>query len=64
MSQTQTLMDTSVLDEMVQWIKTLKDAGVSADTAATVTAKFFIATSALAEEYEDEGEEYSDYDEE
>ena len=67
MSQTQTIMDTSVLDEIVQWIKTLKDVGVSPDTAANVTTKFFIATSALAEEGymdEDEDEDYSDYDEE
>jgi hypothetical protein len=66
MSQTQTIMDTSVLDEIVQWIKALKDVGVSPDTAANVTTKFFIATSAMAEEgYEDdEDEDYSDYDEE
>ncbi len=66
MSQTQTIMDTSVLDEIVQWIKTLKDVGVSPDTAANVTTKFFIATSTVAEEYidEDEDEDYSDYDEE
>ena len=63
MSQTQTIMDTSVLDEIVQWIKALKDVGVSPDTAANVTTKFFIATSALAEEGEEE-EEYSDFDEE
>ncbi len=66
MSQTQTIMDTSVLDEIVQWIKALKDVGVSPDTAANVTTKFFIATSAIAEESceDDEDEEYSDYDEE
>jgi hypothetical protein len=57
-------MDTTVLEEVVQWIKTLKDVGVSPDTAANVTTKFFIATSASAEgDYDDE--EYSeDYDEE
>ncbi len=66
MSQTQTIMDTSVLDEIVQWIKALKDVGVSPDTAANVTTKFFIATSAVAEDYleEDEDEDYSDYEEE
>ncbi len=67
MSQTQTIMDTSVLDEIVQWIKALKDVGVSPDTAANVTTKFFIATSAIAEEdytSEDEDEDYSDYEEE
>lgn len=66
MSQTQTIMDTTVLEEVVQWIKTLKDVGVSPDTAANVTTKFFIATSAVTEEDGDyEDEEYSeDYDEE
>ncbi len=65
MSQTQTIMDTSVLEEVVQWIKALKEVGVSADTAASVTTKFFIATSAVAEEeFDDEDEEYSEYDEE
>jgi hypothetical protein len=57
-------MDTSVLDEIVQWIKTLKDVGVSPDTAANVTTKFLIATSSVAEDYEDDDEDYSDYDEE
>lgn len=64
-TQTQTLMDTSVLEEIVHWIKTLKETGVSPDTAANVTAKFFIAASALAEEDEEDydEEEYSDYEE-
>jgi hypothetical protein len=64
MSQTQTIMDTSVLEEVVQWIKALKDVGVSPDTAANVTTKFFIATSAVAEEEEYEDEDYPEYDEE
>ncbi len=66
MSQTQTIMDTSVLDEVVHWIKTLKEAGVSPDTAATVTTRFFIAASTVSEDDEEYGdeEEYTDYDEE
>ncbi len=64
MSQTQTIMDTSVLEEVVQWIKALKDVGVSPDTAANVTTKFFIATSAIGEEEDFEDEEYTEYDEE
>lgn len=49
------MIDTSVLDEVVHWIKTLKDVGVSPDTAANVTTKFFIAAT---EEEEEEEEEY------
>ena len=64
MSQTQTIMDTSVLEEVVHWIKTLKEAGVSPDTAATVTTKFFIAASAVSDDDEEYGEEDTDYDEE
>lgn len=65
MSQTQTIMDTSVLDEVVHWIKTLKEVGVSPDTAASVTTKFFIAASTVAEDDEEYGEEeYSDDEEE
>jgi hypothetical protein len=43
----------------VNWIKTLKEVGVSADTAANVTAKFLIAAAGAedAEEFEDYFEE-------
>ena len=58
MTQTGTMIDTSVLDEVVHWIKTLKDIGVSPDTAANVTTKFFIA--ATEEEEEDEEEYYEE----
>ncbi len=63
MTQTQTIMDTAVLDEVIQWIKALKEAGVSADTAANVTSRFFIAASTTSD---DDDEEYGDedYDEE
>ena len=59
-TQTETMIDTSVLDEVVHWIKTLKDTGVSADTAAEVTTKFFIAASASGEEEEVEEDGYYD----
>jgi len=59
MTQTPTVMDTSVLDEVIQWIRALKEAGVSADTAANVTSKFFIAASTVAEE-DDEDDEFTD----
>jgi hypothetical protein len=51
------MIDTSVLEEVVLWIKTLKDAGVSPDTAARVTTRFFIAAT---EEEEEDEEEYYD----
>ena len=35
---TQTIVDSTVLAEVVHWIKTLKDVGVSPDTAAQVTS--------------------------
>lgn len=58
MAQTETIVDTSVLSEVVNWIKTLKEVGVSADTAANVTAKFLIAAAGAEEE------EFEDYFEE
>lgn len=54
MTQTETMIDTSVLDEVVHWVKTLKDVGVSADTAATVATQLLIAVSAGDEEEEEE----------
>ncbi len=59
MAQTETIVDTSVLSEVVNWIKTLKEVGVSADCAANVTAKFLIAAAGAEEE-----EEFEDYFEE
>jgi len=66
MTQTQTVMDTAVLDEVIHWIKALKEAGVSPDTAANVTSRFFIAASTVSEDDDEEysDEEYPDYDEE
>lgn len=53
-TQVQTIVEPTVLDELVHWIKTLKDVGVSADTAAQVTSQFFLAAADLgAEEEED-----------
>lgn len=61
-TQTQTeshLVDTSLLDEMIHWIKALTAVGVSPDTAANVTSKFFVAACDMAgdldeDEYEEE----------
>lgn len=60
MQQTaETSVDTSILDEMVHWIKTLKDVGVSPDTAAKCTSDFFIAAGVATTEevWDDEGDE-------
>jgi hypothetical protein len=62
MPQTEVVMDTSILDEVVHWIKTLTAAGVSPDKAAEVTTKFFIAADVLAYEEGEEEEEYYDED--
>lgn len=63
MQQTEASVDTAILDEMVRWIRTLKEAGVSADTAAKCTTDFFIAAGvATTEEYWEDEEEESDED--
>jgi hypothetical protein len=60
MTQTETIVDSSVLEEVVHWIKTLKEVGVSADTAAEVTAKFFLAGSEEAAPEEGEEDYYDE----
>jgi hypothetical protein len=61
--ETETTLDRTMLHEIVHWVKTLKEVGVSPDVAAQVATKFFVAACAAAEE--DEGwDEYSDEDEE
>lgn len=58
-------LDRSVLAEIVHWIKTLKQEGVSPDTAAQVASKFFIAAcSNSAEECEEWSDEDDDEDDE
>jgi hypothetical protein len=54
MTQTETIVDSSVLEEVVLWIRTLKEAGVSADTAASITCKFFLAGSEQQEAEEED----------
>jgi hypothetical protein len=58
----QAIVDTSVLDEVIHWIKALTAVGVSADTAATVTSQFFLAACEMVAEEDDE-EEGEFYDE-
>jgi hypothetical protein len=59
----QAIVDTSVLDEVIHWIKALTAVGVSADTAATVTSQFFLAACEMVAEEDDAEEEGEFYDE-
>jgi hypothetical protein len=54
MTATQTIVDTTVLEEVVHWIRTLKDVGVSPDKAAEVTSQFFLAAVELSGDEEEE----------
>lgn len=56
---TENIIDTSILEEMIRWIKSLTAVGVSPDTAANVTSRFLIAACDLASEQDDdEDDEY------
>lgn len=58
-------LDRTMLNEIVHWVKTLKDVGVSPDVAAQVATKFFVAACSAAEEGEEESwDEYSEEDDE
>jgi hypothetical protein len=60
----QAIVDTTVLDEVIHWIKALTAVGVSADTAATVTSQFFLAACEMvAEEESSEDDEDEFFDE-
>lgn len=61
MPQTQAIVDTSVLDEVVHWIKSLTAVGVSPDTAATITSQFFLAACEMITD--DGGDDDEDLDE-
>ncbi len=58
--ETESSLDRTMLNEIVHWVKTLKDVGVSPDVAAQVATKFFVAACNAAEEEEETWEEYSD----
>lgn len=53
-----TAVDRTALNELVHWVKTLNQAGVSPDIAAQVAKDYFIATCSSdacdEDEYEDE----------
>lgn len=61
--EAETTVDTSILDEMVHWIKTLKDIGVSPDTAAKCTSDFFIAAGVATteEHWDEEGDDEEEF---
>jgi pyrroline-5-carboxylate reductase len=64
MPQTQAIVDTSVLEEVVHWVKSLTAVGVSPDTAATITSQFFLAAcEMIAEEGDDDEEMDEDFEE-
>ncbi|MBY0356950.1 MAG: hypothetical protein K2W82_03030 [Candidatus Obscuribacterales bacterium] len=56
-------LDRSMLNEIVHWVKTLNEVGVSPDVAAQVATKFFVAACNASEEEElCDDEEYCDED--
>lgn len=59
--ETETTLDRTMLNEIVHWVRTLKEVGVSPDVAAQVATKFFIAACNAGEE-EESWDEYSDDD--
>ncbi len=59
----QAIVDASVLDEVILWIKALTAVGVSADTAATVTSQFFLAACEMVAEDDEDDEDGEFFDE-
>ena len=57
MSQTATVMDSALLEEVVHWVKTLTSVGVSPDKAAEITTDLLLAVNETSheEEYYDMG---------
>lgn len=53
-----------MLHEIVHWVKTLKEVGVSPDVAAQVATKFFVAACNASEDDEEEWDEYAEEDDE
>ncbi len=63
MPQTQAIVDSTVLDEVVHWIKSLTAVGVSPDTAATITSQFFLAACEMIAEESDDDDEDVEFEE-
>lgn len=57
--ENETSMDEMVLEQLVVWVKKLKEVGVSPDKAIEVAQNFFLASMAVAAE-DGEDEEYDD----
>jgi len=53
MSQTATVMDSALLEEVVHWVKTLTSVGVSPDKAAEITTDLLLAVNETSHEEED-----------
>lgn len=57
--ETESGLDRTMLHEIIYWVKTLKEVGVSPDVAAQVATKFFVAACNASEEEESwDDEEY------
>ena len=61
--ETETTLDRTMLNEIVHWVKTLKEVGVSPDVAAQVATKFFVAACNANEDDEECWDEYSEDEE-
>ena len=62
--ETESTLDRTMLNEIVHWVKTLKDVGVSPDVAAQVATKFFVAACNASDEEEESWDEFSDEEDE
>ena len=56
-------MDELVLEQLVMWVKKLKEVGVSPDKAVEVAQNFMLASMAVACEEEGEDDDFEDDDE-
>ena len=63
-AEPETTLDRTMLHEIVHWVKTLKEVGVSPDVAAKVATKFFIAACDSDEEEESNWDEWQEEGEE
>lgn len=56
-------MDELVLEQLVTWVKKLKEVGVSPDKAVEVAQNFMLASMSVACEEEGEDDDFEDDDE-
>ncbi len=61
--QQEVSMDELVLEQLVTWVKKLKEVGVSPDKAVEVAQNFMLASMAVACEEEGEDDDFEDDDE-